>query len=90
MNKNIVAKVLAAAIVLACTASPTWSADTITLRVGDSFPGGHYIVPLLKKWMDEATRRSDGRIKFEYFGSEQLGKAKDLLSLTLSGVSDIS
>jgi TRAP-type C4-dicarboxylate transport system substrate-binding protein len=90
MNQNIVARILAGAIALACTTGPAWSADTITLRVGDSFPGGHYIVPLLRKWMDEVVKRSEGRVKFEYFGSEQLGKAKDLLSLTLSGVSDIS
>jgi TRAP-type C4-dicarboxylate transport system substrate-binding protein len=90
MTKNMITKICAAAIALTCWSSPTWSADTITLRVGDSFPGGHYIVGLLRKWMDDVTRRTDGRVKFEYFGSEQLGKAKDLLSLTLSGGSDIS
>ena len=61
-----------------------------TLRVGDSFPTGHYISEnMTKVWMDEVTKQSDGKIDFEYFPAEQLGKAKDLLSLTQSGVVDI-
>jgi len=66
------------------------AAETVTLRVGDSFPGGHYVVALIHKWMDDVSQRTGGKVKFEYYGSEQLGKARDMLDLTLSGVSDIS
>jgi TRAP-type C4-dicarboxylate transport system substrate-binding protein len=64
--------------------------ETITLRVADSLPAGHYVVKLMHDWMDDVSRRTNGKVKFEYYGSEQLGKARDLLNLTLSGVADIS
>ncbi|WP_430397583.1 TRAP transporter substrate-binding protein DctP [Ferrovibrio sp.] len=61
-----------------------------TLRVADSFPVGHFISERgTKPWMDEVTKRTNGRIKFEYFPAQQLGKAQDLLNLTQSGVADI-
>jgi TRAP-type C4-dicarboxylate transport system substrate-binding protein len=81
---------IAALAVLSSWNGAAVAADTVTLRVGDSFPNGHYIVSLIHKWMDDVSRRSGNRVKFEYFGSEQLGKARDMLDLTLSGVSDIS
>src|SRR5690606_34652759 len=31
-----------------------------------------------------------GKVAFQYYPTEQLGKAKDLLSLTVSGVADIA
>jgi TRAP-type C4-dicarboxylate transport system substrate-binding protein len=75
---------------LGCWNGAATAADTVTLRVGDSFPNSHYVVGLIHKWMDDVSRRADGHVKFEYYGSEQLGKARDMLDLTLSGVSDIS
>jgi TRAP-type C4-dicarboxylate transport system substrate-binding protein len=81
---------LAASALLNLWTGAAQAAETVTLRVGDSFPGGHYVVALIHKWMDDVSRRTDGKVKFEYYGSEQLGKARDMLDLTLSGVSDIS
>lgn len=72
---------------MAAMAAP---ATAENLRVGDSFPTGHYIPEnMTKMWMEEVTRLTDGKVTFEYFPAEQLGKAKDLLSLTQSGVVDI-
>src|SRR5436190_22020196 len=60
------------------------------LRVADSFPAGHYIPETsAKPFMAEVTKATTGAVTFEYFPAEQLGKAKDLLSLTISGVADI-
>lgn len=60
------------------------------LRVGDSFPVGHYLVKyLLQPWMDEVTKRTNGAITFDYYPAQQLGKAGDLLALTQTGVVDI-
>lgn len=60
------------------------------LRVADALPTGHYIAEYATKFfMKEATRLSAGALQFEYFPAEQLGKAKDLLSLTRDGVADI-
>ncbi|WP_162409752.1 TRAP transporter substrate-binding protein DctP [Acuticoccus sediminis] len=61
-----------------------------TLRMGDSFPVGHYISENLAKFfMDDVKDRSGGEIDFEYFPAQQMGKAKDMLQLTQSGVLDI-
>lgn len=61
-----------------------------TIRVGDSFPIGHYIAEnMTKVWMDKVTAATKGEVKFEYFPAEQMGKAKDMLSLTQSGVLDV-
>jgi TRAP-type C4-dicarboxylate transport system substrate-binding protein len=61
----------------------------IVLRVADSFPPNHYMPPIVKAWMDSVKSASGGVVEFEYYPAEQLGKAKDLLALTLSGVADI-
>lgn len=61
------------------------------LKVADSFPTSHYIsTEAAKKFMAEATRLSNGELQFDYFPTEQLGKAKDLLQLTTTGVTDIA
>ena len=63
----------------------------IVLRVADSFPAGHYVVEYATKfWMDSVTKATGGMVTFEYYPSEQLGKAKDFLALTQSGVTDIA
>lgn len=62
----------------------------INLRVADSFPTGHFIPKFSTiPWMEEVTKRTNGRVTFEYFPAQQLGKAPDLLNLTQSGVADI-
>jgi TRAP-type C4-dicarboxylate transport system substrate-binding protein len=74
----------------AVLASASANAQEITMRVADSFPVGHYIAEnMTRPFMAEVEARSDGRVKFEYFPAEQLGKARDLMDLTLSGVTDI-
>lgn len=82
----------AAALALAATTLVAARADAadIKLRVADSFPAGHYIVEYgTKPWMEMIKTRTGGKVEFEYYPAEQLGKAKDLLSLTQSGVADI-
>ncbi|MDF1855088.1 TRAP transporter substrate-binding protein DctP [Pseudooceanicola sp.] len=75
---------------LALTTAASTAMAQESLRIGDSFPVGHYISENLTKfWMEEVTRMSDGGITFEYFPAQQMGKVKDLLSLTQTGVLDI-
>ena len=66
------------------------AAQQIKLRVADSFPTGHWIsVNITKYMMEQVTERTGKKVAFEYYPAEQLGKAKDLLSLTNSGVAYI-
>jgi TRAP-type C4-dicarboxylate transport system substrate-binding protein len=65
-------------------------ADVVTLRIADSLPNGHIIHQVMTKPFIEAVEKeSKGQIKIQHFPGEQLGKAKDLLALTQSGVADI-
>lgn len=75
-----------AALLLAGTA---W-AEPVKLRVADSFPNGHFISEkITKPWIAKIQERTKGELALEYYPAEQLGKAKDILALTGSGVVDI-
>jgi TRAP-type C4-dicarboxylate transport system substrate-binding protein len=81
---------LLASLVVTAGAAATASAQ-IVIKIADSFPVGHYVVEnMTRPWMEEVTKQTGGKVKFEYFPAEQLGKAKDLLSLTQSGVTDMA
>lgn len=60
------------------------------LRLADSLPVGHFFAKSgTEFFMNRVKDLSAGKVAFEYFPAEQLGKAKDLLSLTRSGIADI-
>lgn len=62
----------------------------VTLRVADVYPVGHPVAESTAKvFMEQARKASNGTLEFQYYPAEQLGKGKDLLSLTQSGVVDI-
>ena len=78
---------LAAAVVVASGAA----AQAVKLRVADSFAVGHFVPEYATRfWMTEAKRLSQGSLDFEYYPAEQLGKAKDMLSLVQTGVADVA
>lgn len=81
--------VIAATLAFTTAAAPMAEAAE-TLRLADSFPVGHYIAEgMTKVWMDRVTELTNGEVKFDYYPAEQMGKSKDLLSLTQTGVVDV-
>jgi TRAP-type C4-dicarboxylate transport system substrate-binding protein len=71
--------------------APAAAQDPITLRLADSLSSGHVIhESVAKPFMEAVTKATNGRVRFQHFPAEQLGKAKDLLALTQSGVADIA
>ena len=81
---------LAFGVVCLMLSNPLRSQEKLTLRVADVYPAGHFVAEsLTKPWMDEVTRATGGQVTFQYYPAEQLGKGKDLLALTLSGVADV-
>lgn len=71
------------------TAAPS-SAEVVTLRVADSIPATHVLSKTgVGTFIRRAEELSGGKLKLEYFPAEQLGKAKDMLELTKSGVTDV-
>lgn len=64
--------------------------DSVQLRFADSLPATHlFTKEVALPWMEAVTAGSNGTVTFQHYPAEQLGKAKDLLSLTNSGVTDI-
>ncbi|WP_158284532.1 TRAP transporter substrate-binding protein DctP [Azospirillum sp. TSO35-2] len=69
--------------------SLTAQAD-ITLRLADSLPSGHIIHQVITAPFIEAVKKeTGGQVRIEHFPGEQVGKARDMLSLTQAGVIDI-
>ena len=67
------------------------AAQDITLRLADSLPVGHYMTTGVAEPLMNGTKdMTGGKVAFEHFPAQQLGKAKDMLSLVQSGVADIA
>ena len=70
--------------------SGTAQAQEVTLRVADHYPPDSSSAEItIKHFMAEVEKRAGDKIAFEYFPAQQLGKAADMLSLTVDGVTDI-
>lgn len=90
MSMQGVLKIFIAGIAAALTAQPALAQEKLVLRAADPFPPGHYLHRHgLKPWMEAVTLATQGRVQFEHYPAEQLGKAKDLLSLAQAGVADV-
>lgn len=83
-------KGLLAALMLSVSAG-TVTAQEVSLRAASSLPVGHFIAEsVLQPLMDKTGELTGGKVAFEYFPAQQLGKAKDMLSLAQSGVADVT
>ncbi len=81
------------ALAAACLAPavPVLAQETVTLKFAMAVPPGHYTaIHGGKFFMDRVTELSKGRIRFQWFPAEQLGKAKDMLALVQTGVADMA
>jgi TRAP-type C4-dicarboxylate transport system substrate-binding protein len=75
-----------------CAALPAVAQTPVKIKIADSFPVGHYLPKYFTTPMIERLKANPAAkgYEFEYYPAEQMGKAKDFLSLTQSGVIDIS
>lgn len=85
---------MAGALALATMGYALWPAPAraqTQLRVADSLPAGHFFAERgMKFWVEEVRKHTNNAITLQHFPAEQLGKAKDMLQLAMSGVSDMS
>ena len=69
---------------------PVWAADQIVLKFTDTHPLTHLISvnghQVLIKRVEELTA---GKVKFQHFPAQQMGKEKDMLQLGRQGIADI-
>ena len=67
------------------------AADKIyTLKIADSFPINHPFNKVVNHFMEAAKKESNGRLEFQYFPAQQLGKLQDMLKIAQKGLADIS
>lgn len=84
-------RTLALAGVAAALCGPASAQDKVTLKFADWMPLSHYTVTeAAVPFMDKVKELSGGALEIQHFPAEQLGKAKDALSLVQSGVADIA
>lgn len=80
-----------AAVFIASAYGATNNNKVITLKVADLFPVTHPVsVHGIRVWMKDVEKSTNGKIKFDYYPAQQLGKAKDFLKLVQDGVADIA
>ena len=90
MLKQFAKTALALAAVVSIGAAQAQT--TTKIKIADSFPVGHYLPKYITTPMMEKLKANPAAkgIEFEYYPAEQMGKAKDFLSLVQSGVIDIA
>jgi TRAP-type transport system periplasmic protein len=64
--------------------------DQVRLRYASFLPASHVREILLQQWMDEVTKRSDGRVTFDAFRDQALLGTRELLDGASRGISDVS
>ncbi|MEQ8347707.1 MAG: TRAP transporter substrate-binding protein DctP [Sneathiellaceae bacterium] len=86
-------KLLGAVAALAMAAAlPTGTAlaDIVELKLADRLPQDHYIARYATDyWIAEVEKATGGAVDIKRYPSQQLGKSKDMLTLTKAGVVDM-
>ncbi len=65
------------------------AAGEIRLKFAGPYPAGHPSDLMAKQYIEEIHKLTNNKVRISYFPSEQLGKAKDMLSVCGKGVADI-
>jgi len=79
-----------AALATAALATTAKADDAIHLKIADSLPANHFLAKNgVHYFIEDVEKATNGKVVFDYFPGEQLGKARDMLDLTQNGVSDV-
>jgi TRAP-type C4-dicarboxylate transport system substrate-binding protein len=80
----------AALAALSFFAAAAASAQTVELKLADRLPQDHYVARYSTHFfIEEAQKATKDAVKIQRFPSERLGKSKDMMTLTKSGIADI-
>lgn len=75
----------------ACAAGTAEAQEKTAFKLADTNPPGHYLaVEASQFFMDKVKDSLGERVEFQYYPSQQLGKAQDVLRILRSGVADIA
>lgn len=87
MNRSLLRRVALAATSLLAAAA---AAQTVELKLADRLPQDHYVARYSTNfWIDEVQKATRNAVTIQRFPSDRLGKAKDMMTLTKSGIADI-
>ena len=79
-----------AAVALAvCASTPVQAADPIKLTYSNFFPATHIQSKLAEAWGKEVEKRTNGKVKVEYYPGQTLTKADIVYDGVVNGISDI-
>ena len=76
--------------VIAAFGSAHASDKVYTLKIADSFPINHPLAKVVNHFIDAAKKESNGKLDFQYFPAQQLGKLHDMLKICQQGMAEIT
>lgn len=88
MSRRIAPMGLCLALVL-LLAAPTLAAETVQLTYSNFFPPAHAQSRLAQAWCDEITKRTQGRVTFQYLPGATLLKAEQTFDGVANGMADV-
>lgn len=80
---------MCASAVLPGLGAPTHAADVINLKVANYFPPPANQSKVMEEFCRELERRTDGRVKVDYFAGGSLLKATEMYEGVVNGIADI-
>lgn len=90
MKKNDFSRMLILAFFAMFMVTPAIStADTVTLKYSNFFPPTHIQSKLAESWCQEVEKRTDGRVKVEYYPGGSLLKVKQTYDGIVDGIADV-
>lgn len=92
MRKGLVrfsALLLGIAVLSLAGFSNSVAAEAVKLRYSNFFPATHIQSKLAEAWCKEVEKRTNGKVKVEYYPGQTLTKAKVVYDGVVSGISDV-
>jgi len=90
MKKNLFTCTLILAFFSILMVAPaSSSAKNVTLKYANFFPPTHIQSKLAESWIKEVEKRTEGRVKIEYYPGGSLLKPKQMYDGVVDGISDI-
>lgn len=80
---------LLAVLSVCATSGPSMAQEKLTLRVTNWFPVGHQQNTLLQEWCKDLEKRTNGRVKVNYFAGGTLVPAAQTYDAVVRGIADV-
>ncbi|MEA1967173.1 MAG: TRAP transporter substrate-binding protein [Thermodesulfobacteriota bacterium] len=89
MKKRLVITILSLIILPALCFTASAAAKNIKLTYSNFFPPTHIQSILAQQWCDEVEKRTNGKVKVEYYPGQTLTKAAQCYDGVVEGISDV-